>query len=137
MDQLTGINIFNFNASRCSNLGRLQQFSDFFEQYSPSFVCIQEINIASALRIYSSNYQVYVNMEQDSKDGIGIVTLVKNGILIQDAIIGKNGRIIGLRTQNMQIWNVYPKSGSAFRKEREEFFRETLCKHSIFAYSVF
>ena len=127
MDKLTGIKIFNFNASRCSNLGRLQQFSDFFEQYSPTFVCIQEINIASALRTFSSNYQVYVNMEQDSKDGIGIVTLVKNGISIQDVIIGKNGRIIGLRIQNMQIWNVYPKSGSAFKKEREEFFRETLC----------
>ena len=33
-------------------------------------------------------------MEQDTRDGIGIVTLVKNGIAIQDAIIGKNGRII-------------------------------------------
>ena len=26
----------------------------------------------------------------------------------------------------MQIWNVYPKSGSAYKKERECFFREDL-----------
>ena len=127
MDSAMKVNIFNFNASRCSNLGRIQQFYDFFEQYSPTFVCIQEINIASALKMFSSNYQVHVNMEQDTRDGIGIVTLVKNGIAIQDAIIGKNGRIIGLKVQNMQIWNVYPKSGSAFKKDREKFFRETLC----------
>ena len=27
----------------------------------------------------------------------------------------------------MQIWNVYPKSGSSFKNEREHFFREELC----------
>ena len=127
MDNYSSFNIFNFNASRCSNLGRIQQLYDYFEEYDPMIVCIQEINVASALRIFSDKYQVYVNFEQGVKDGIGIVSLIKYGIKVQDEIIGSNGRIIGLRIANMQIWNVYPKSGSTYKKEREVFFREILC----------
>ena len=105
MDNYSSFNIFNFNASRCSNLGRIQQLYDYFEEYDPMLVCIQEINVASALRIFSEQYQVYVNLEQGVKDGIGIVSLIKYGIKVQDEIIGANGRIIGLRIANLQIWN--------------------------------
>ena len=46
---------------------------------------------------------------------------------ISDVMIGNNGRIIGVKVNNSQFWNIYPKSGSAHKKERELFFRETLC----------
>ena len=48
------------------------------------------------------------------------------GVHVKDQIIGNNGRIIGLWIENSQFWNVYPRSGSAFKKERESFFREDL-----------
>ena len=32
-----------------------------------------------------------------------------------------------VKVRNLQVWNVYPKSGSAFKNEREKFFREELC----------
>ena len=63
----------------------------------------------------------------EAKDAVGIVTLIKKGITILDSIIGKGGRIIGIKVKNIQIWNVYPKSGSSFKNEREKFFREELC----------
>ena len=81
----------------------------------------------SALKVFSEKFQVFINIEQGSQDGIGIVTLVKRGFHISDLIIGQNGRIIGLKILNLQIWNIYPKSGSAFKKDREIFFRESLC----------
>ena len=118
MDQVININIFNFNASRCSSIVKTRKFHDFFEPYDPSFVSIQEINIASALKVFSDKYQVLVNMEQKSMDGIGIATLVKKDIKISDVIIGNNGRIIGIKLNNIQFWNIYPKSGSANKKER-------------------
>ena len=127
MDQSRNINIFNFNASRCSSLVKIRQFYDFLEQYDPILVSVQEINIVSALKVFSDKYQVLVNMEKDSVDGIGIATLVKKNIKIFDVIIGKNGRIIGIKLNNLQFWNVYPKSGTANKKDRELFFRETLC----------
>ena len=65
MDQLTSMNIFNFNASRCRNTVKIQQFYEFFEPYDPTLVSIQEINVASALKVFSDIYQVYVNLEQD------------------------------------------------------------------------
>ena len=106
---------------------RIRQFYEFFDPYDPIFVCIQEIKVSSAIKVFSDKYQVFINLEQGSQDWIGIVSLVKKGINVSDIIIGQNGRIIGLKILNLQIWNVYPKSGSAFKKDREIFFRETLC----------
>ena len=75
-------NIFNFNAFRCRNIGKIRNYYDFFEQYSPVFVFIQEINISSALTIFGDKFQVFVNVESDAQDGIGIVTLVRKGLYV-------------------------------------------------------
>ena len=32
-----------------------------------------------------------------------------------------------VKVRNLQVWNVYPKSGSEFKNEREKFFTEELC----------
>ena len=95
---------------------------NFFQNYDPLFICIQEINVFSALKVFSGKFQVFINFEADSRDGIGIVTLVKKGITVSDNIIAKNGRIIVLKIYNMQLWNLYPPSGSQFKKDREIFF---------------
>ena len=121
------LNLFNFNAYRCSNLGRIEHFKEFFDDYNPAFVCIQEINVTSALKVFSTKYQVFINLEPGSNDGIGIVSLVLKGIKVSDVIISQNGRIIGLKVMNVQLWNVYPKSGSGHKNARETFFREILC----------
>ena len=119
--------IINFNAYRSHNVTKLQTFSNFLDEYKPLFVGIQEIHISNALKVFSKKYQVIVNIEGGSKYGIGIVTLVKHGIEISDSIIGKNGRIIGIKIRDIQLWNIYPQSGSGFKQAREMFFREELC----------
>ena len=123
---INSFNLLNFNASRCKSLAKIETFSKFLDDYDPLFVCIQEIHVSGALKVFSKKYQVFINLESGSNDGVGIVTLIKNGVNIFDSIIGLNGRIIGVKVQNIQIWNVYPKSGSGFKKEREIFFREQL-----------
>ena len=125
--EIFSLTIMNFNASRTRNLNKIEFFVQFLESYDPIFVNIQEINTQSAIKVFSRNYQVIINLEMEAKDGIGIVTLIKKGIQISDLIIGKNGRIIGVKVKNIQLWNVYPKSGSSFENEREKFFREELC----------
>ena len=121
------LNILNFNASRTCSLVKINKFLEFLNEYDPIFVCIQEINVVGALKVFSSKFQVLINLEANANDGIGIVTLVKKGFPILDTIIGKNGRIIGAKVKDIQFWNVYPQSGSNFKKARETFFREDLC----------
>ena len=87
----SSFNIFNFNAYRSRSIEKIEKFLVFFDDYDPLFVCIQEINVVSALKVFSGKYQVFINFEPDSKDGIGIVTLEKRRIKIPDSIIGKNG----------------------------------------------
>ena len=119
--------LLNLNASRIRNEVRIRNLLNFIISYEASLVCIQEIHIVNALRVFSSLFQVYVNIESNSNDGIGIITLVKNGIKVSDQIIGINGRIIGLKIECIQLWNVYPPSGTEHKRNREVFFRETLC----------
>ena len=94
--------------------------------YSPSVVTIQEIHIIHALQVFSPHYQVIVNIELDSRDKIGMCTLISKNLKVQDKIIGINGRIIGLNLGQVQIWNIYPKSGSQHKNLREIFFRQDL-----------
>ena len=84
--------ILNFNASRTSSLIKIRNFLNFINQYDPIFVAIQEINITSAIQIFSEKFQVLVNIEEGSKDGIGIVSLIKKDIHIVDTIVGVNGK---------------------------------------------
>jgi len=81
--------MFNFNAFRCKNIDRIRSLYDFFEEYNPMFVFIQEISVSSTLRIFSDKFQVFVNIESEALDGIGIVTLVRKGIFVSDMIVGK------------------------------------------------
>ena len=55
------------------------------------------------------------------------MTIVKKGVNITETLIGYNGRILGLKLKDIQIWNVYPPSGSENKNKRETFFREDLC----------
>ena len=111
--------IMNFNASRTSSLIKIRNFLNFINQYDPIFVAIQEINITSAIKIFSEKFQVLVNIEEGSKDGIGIVSLIKKDIHIVDTIVGVNGRIIGIQIKDAQFWNIYPQSGTNFKNRRE------------------
>ena len=52
--------------------------------------------------------------------------MINNKINIGDIIIGKSGRIIGVKINDVQIWNVYPISGTGQKKDRDIFFKETL-----------
>ena len=128
---MEGFIILNLNASRIRIINRISNILLFLDSYAPFIVCIQEIHIVNALKVFSSKYEVFINIDENSNDGIGIVTLVKKGLHVSDSIIGLNGRIIGLKIQNIQVWNVYPPSGTENKKNREIFFRETLCTYMM------
>ena len=120
--------VLSINASRIRNLGRIRELYAFIMLLDAEVVFIQEIYIAGALQVFSPHFQVYVNMEPRAydTDGVGIVTIIKHEIKVLENIIGSEGRILGLKIANVQLWHVYPISGSGFKKEREIFFRETL-----------
>ena len=85
-----------------------------------------EINIRNATRYYQDQFQIIGNKDENQNDDIGILTLIKKGTPIKENILGENGRIIGTKLSECQIWNVYPPSGANFKSQREIFFREDL-----------
>ena len=121
----------NLNASRISNKRKIAQFLGIFQNEKPSIICFQEINVNSALEVFSNYYYVIVNLDLNVKDNIGIVTLISKEFKILDTIIGLSGRILGVKIENIQIWNVYPQSGTENKNNREIFFREQLCNYMM------
>ena len=63
------LHLFNFNAFRSRSIVKIREFYEYFESYEPDLVFIQEINVASALQVFSDRFQVYINLEQNSQDG--------------------------------------------------------------------
>ena len=57
--------------------------------------------------------------------------MIRNEVKILDSIIGKKGRILGLKINEVQIWNIYPISGTGHKKDRDIFFKETLCNYMM------
>mgnify|MGYP001467650847 FL=1 len=125
----SNLKVFNFNASRISSLRRMRSVQSIFESFDSDIISIQEIDINGAITIFSSKYHVFVNPGENSSDGIGIVTLVRKRFIVEDFVVGGQGRILGVRLGDLQIWNVYPKSGTNNKSIREKFLRETLLDH--------
>ena len=123
MDKLR---ILNMNAYRMVDSTKIQGIFNMIKIYSPAVVTIQEISIVKALQVFSFYYHVYVNIEETARDNIGMCTLISKNLNVRDQIIGLNGRIIGIKLENVQIWNIYPKSGSQHKNIRETFFRHDL-----------
>ena len=117
------------NFSRLSNGVRLLKVLEQLEKYNIDVFCGQEIDIFSAVKFFGQKYQVFVNWDVKGKSNIGICTLVKKELKVFEKIYSLNGRIIGIKLENMQIWNIYPPSGSEYRKERGTFFNEILVNY--------
>ena len=104
----------------------MKDISTFIELFNASIICIQEIDIFSALKEFKNIYQVYVNYDLEGNNNIGIVTLIRKDIKVIDQIISTDGRILGIKCNQFQVWNVYPVSGTTYKNKRELFFREEL-----------
>ena len=108
---------------------RIRSVQSIFESFDPDLISIQEIDLKGSVSIFSSKYHVFVNIGENSSDGIGIVTLVKKKFIIEDFVVGGEGRFIGVKLGELQFWNVYPKSGTNNKSVREKFLKENLLDH--------
>ena len=120
------VEFLNLNASRIGSFQRVNELLNFISLYDASFICIQEIDVFSAMRIFKGHFQIFTNYDLDRNSNIGIVTLVKYNIEVLDQLTSLDGRILGIKCKNVQLWNIYPLSGAENKKQRELFFRETL-----------
>ena len=99
--------LFNFNAYRATSVDRLMELRIMFEKFDPDIISIQEIHIRNSLICFSDQYHVIVNIDKSSKDGIGIITLVKKKVILKDVIISDNGRTqAASRNQNKRVVSV-------------------------------
>ena len=117
----------NINSSRISSENRIISLLQFLMIFQPGVVCIQEIDVVVGMKIFKKDYQVYCNYDHTGNNHIGIMTIIKKGVNVLESLIGYNGRILGLKFKDIQIWNVYPPSGTENKNKRETFFREELC----------
>ena len=118
--------VLNVNASRIGKRDRVTELLSIIKTLDPTVICIQEINTRTSLQVFKDHYQVVVNQDDLNFSGIGIATLINKKVYIEGNIISKCGRIIGTKIKGVQIWNVYPLSGSENKNKREIFFREEL-----------
>ena len=73
------------------------------KQYELDCLCLQEIDVESAITCFEKDFKVIVNWDTKSNNKIGIAMLPKQSIKIEDKIIGENGRIIGIKIKTYRF----------------------------------
>ena len=121
------LDILSFNTRRFSSQSKLDQVRGFFDEINPDIILVQEAPINKMHFLLSQQYEAFFNISSDSLDNIGIIMMVHKKYKVYDLIIGEEGRSIGVKLNDAQIWNIYPQSGS--RSERENFFNELLVQN--------
>ena len=125
---ISKLKVLTANAHRITTKFKVLEFLDLLREKNPTVAYIQEIGTRMAVQVFAPHYEIFVNMDEETMgvEGIGIATIIKKGIPIKDFILGGEGRTIGIKTKEVQFWNIYPKSGSEHKKWREKYFREDL-----------
>ena len=114
------LKILTANAHRISSKNSINVFLDLLKDINPTVAYIQEIGVKMAVQVLGAHYQIVINADENTmgRESIGIATLIRKGIQIKDVILGDEGRTIGIKTRNVQFWNIYPKSGTGNKKWR-------------------
>ena len=120
----SALKILSLNCRRFERHEKLINIKIFCDLSLPDLVCLQEVFIPNVIKVFDQHYQVYVNFEKNQH--IGIAVAIRKEIEIMDFVMCDQGRIIGIKLSNTQVWNVYAPSGSGNKKTRETFFRESL-----------
>ena len=95
------------------------------QQENPDIVFLQEVSIRDLYDKIKKEYRAFFSISKESIDGIGTMTLTRKEYRIYDSMMDKDGRVVAVKLNDLQIWNLYPLSGGA-KKERETFFNQTL-----------
>ena len=93
----------------------------FILQQSLDIVCLQEVTNSEITQI--PGYTAYVNIGTENR---GTAIIVKEGFRTSDVTRLQSGRGITIKINDIYYVNIYAPSGTAKKKEREEFFNNQL-----------
>ena len=115
------LKILSINSRRYRLREKIQRVYEFINDQEPDVVLIQEASVAGYKQVVKDNYHVFMNVSSQARDGVGVVTLVKKNIKVYDIMMDEEGRVLRVRVNDCQIWNVYPNAGID-RAGREDLF---------------
>jgi exonuclease III len=112
----------NINSIECS--AKKSLLKDFVLQADVDIIFLQEVCFQDFSFIYG--FQSYVNLDENKR---GTAVLYRNGLNVRDVLLSECGRIISVVIQNINFINIYAKSGSQYKRTRDDFFQNKLAVH--------
>lgn len=122
MNHIRKVGSININAIEVASKKHL--LKDFVLDSDFDVVFVQEVHFESFG--FLPQYAAYVNI---SKDGKGTAVLVRKSIEVKDPLLDPSGRIVSLEIGEINFVNIYGHSGSQFRVERDDLFKNKLAIH--------
>lgn len=122
MNYVRNIGSVNINAIEVASKKHL--FKDFVLNSDFDVIFVQEVHFESF--VFLPQYVAFVNISKDEK---GTAILVRKSIEVKAPLLDPSGRIISLEIGGINFVNVYGHSGSQYRAERDDLFRNKLAVH--------
>jgi exonuclease III len=112
----------NLNSIECS--AKKSLLKDFVLQTDVDIIFFQEVCFQDFSFLYG--FQSYVNLDEKKR---GTAVLIRNGLKVRDVLLSECGRIISLVINEINFVNIYAKSGSQYKRTRDDFFLNKLTVH--------
>lgn len=122
MNRIRKVGSININAIEVAPKKHL--FKDFVLNSDLDVIFVQEVHFENFG--FLPQFTAFVNI---SRDGKGTALLVRKSIEVKAPLLDPSGRIISLVIGDTSFVNVYGHSGSQYRAERDDLFRNKLAIH--------
>lgn len=112
----------NLNGVVCS--AKQSLIRDFVNFNDLDIVFFQEMNITSSS--FLPNHEVVLSYNHINRS---TAVAIRKNFAFTDLLVDPTGRIISFMLKGIKFINIYAQSGSQYKKERNEFFTESLALH--------
>lgn len=112
----------NLNGIVCK--AKQSLIKDFVNFNNIDIVFFQEMNITSSS--FLPSHEVVLSFNHINRS---TAVAIRKNLAFSDLLVDPSGRIISFMLNRIKFINIYAQSGSQYKKERNDFFTESLALH--------
>ncbi len=119
---MNSLKIATLNIAGLTDLGKRATLKNFLTGGGVGIACVQEVSFTSC-SFLEKDFRMIVNTGPTKR---GTAVLLRRDLRIENVYFEPDGRLTSVDLRHSTVISVYAPAGTRLRKEREEFFNQTV-----------